>query len=70
MTHWFSDPELGDVIDALQNDWDILTVADDADDDYFSDSTIGVREQQWELLFPHAVKVGAAYMHEYYMLTH
>jgi hypothetical protein len=50
-------------------DWDILTVADDADDDYFGNSTLGVREQQWRLLFPHVVKTGAAFLHEFYLLT-
>ena len=70
MTHWFTDPDLNDVIDALHDDWDILTVADDADDDYFGNSTLGVREQQWTMMFPHAVRVGAAYLHEYYLMTH
>ena len=70
ITNWFNDPDLEDVIDALKDDWDILTVADGADEDYFDNSTLGVREQQWRLLFPHAVKVGAAYLHEFYLLTH
>ncbi len=66
-THWFSDPDVEDVIDALEGGWDILTVADDDDEDYFGGSVLGVREQQWRLLFPHIVKTGAAYLHEFYL---
>jgi len=69
-THWFSDPEVEDVEDALHDGWDILTVADDDDEDYFSNGVTGVREQQWRILFPHTVRTGAAYLHEFYMLTH
>jgi hypothetical protein len=68
-THWFEDPEIGDVEDALHNGWDILTVADDDDDDYFSNGVLGIREQQWRLLFPLSVKTGAAYMHEWFLAT-
>ena len=66
-THWFSDPDINDVEDALYGGWDILTMDDDEDDDYFSNSVLGVREQQWRLMFPLIVKTGAAYMHEYYV---
>jgi len=66
-THWFSDPEYDDVIDALQDDWDILTVADDDDDDYFAGSVLGVREQQWRLTYPRIVRTGAALLHEFYL---
>jgi len=68
-THWFTDPDVEDVEDALRNGWDILTVADDDDEDYYSNSVLGVREQQWRLLFPVAVKTGAAYVHEFYLAT-
>jgi len=67
MTHWFSDPDVNDVIDALKDDWDILTVADEGDDDYYSNGVLGVREQQWRLLFPLEVKSGAALLHEFYL---
>jgi len=66
-THWFSDPDVDDVIEALEDDWDILTVADDDDDDYFANSVLGVREQQWRLLFPHITRTGAALLHEFYL---
>ena len=68
-THWFTDPELEDVEEALRDGWDILTVADEDDEDYYAGSTLGVREQQWRLLYPLTVRTGAAYLHEFWLLT-
>jgi hypothetical protein len=68
-THWFQDPDVEDVEDALRGGWDILTVADEDDEDYFSNSRLGVREQQWRLLFPLIVRTGAAYVHEFYLAS-
>jgi len=62
-------PTDGEIRDKLKNG-NYITLKDKDDNDYFSNNKLGVREQQWQLLFPLIVKTGAAYLHEFYLYTH
>ncbi|MFH1677073.1 MAG: PKD domain-containing protein, partial [bacterium] len=69
-THWFNFPNDNDIENLLRNAvGGYVSLKDQSDTDYYTDGNLGVREQQWRLLFPLIVKTGAAYLHEYYMYT-
>ncbi len=69
ITHWFQDPDVDDIIEAHQGAWDLITVNDGNDEDYFRNGTLGVREQQYRLEFALIVQAGAALIHEFYLET-